>query len=63
MRLRNLWTILVSILLLAACSSEMVTDSATPREGTDAVSYARLNVNLPTVPATRAYTPDAGDEA
>ena len=63
MRLRNLWTIPVSILLLAACSSEMVTDSATPREGTDAVSYARLNVNLPTVPATRAYTPDAGNEA
>ena len=63
MRLRNLWTIPVSILLLAACSSEMVTDSTTPCEGTDAVSYARLNVNLPTVPATRAYTPDAGDEA
>ena len=60
MRLRNLWTIPVSILLLAACSSEVVTDSTTPREGTDAVSYARLNVNLPTVPATRAYTPDAG---
>lgn len=63
MRHRNLWTIPVSILLLAACSSEIVTDSATPREGTDAVSYARLNVILPTVPATRAYTPDAGDEA
>ena len=63
MRQRNLWTIPVSILLLAACSSEVVTDSTTPREGTDAVSYARLNVNLPTVPATRAYTPDAGDEA
>ena len=63
MRLRNLWTIPVSILLLAACSSEVVTDSVTSREGTDAVSYARLNVNLPTVPATRAYTPDAGDEA
>ena len=61
MRQRNLWTIPVSILLLAACSSEMVTDSTTPREGTDAVSYARLNVILPTVPATRAYTPDAGD--
>ncbi len=63
MRQRNLWTIPVSILLLAACSSEVVTDSTTPREGTDAVSYARLNVNLPTVPVTRAYTPDAGDEA
>lgn len=63
MRQRNLWTIPVSILLLAACSSEVVTDSTTPREGTDAVSYARLNVILPTVPATRAYTPDAGDEA
>lgn len=62
MRLRYLWTIPVSILLLAACSSEMVTDSTTPREGTDAVSYARLNVNLPTMPATRAYTPDAGDD-
>ena len=62
MRHRNLWTIPVSILLLAACSSEALTDSATPREGTDAVSYARLNVNLPTVPATRAYTPDAGDD-
>ena len=62
MRQRNLWTIPVSILLLAACSSETLTDSATLREGTDAVSYARLNVNLPTVPATRAYTPDAGDE-
>jgi hypothetical protein len=61
MRQRNLWTIPVSILLLAACSSEVVTDSTTPREGTDAVSYARLNVILPTVPATRAYTPDAGD--
>ena len=63
MRQRNLWTIPVSILLLAACSSETLTDSATLREGTDAVSYARLNVILPTVPATRAYTPDAGDEA
>ena len=62
MRLRNLWTIPVSILLLAACSSEVVTDSTTSRVGTDAVSYARLNVNLPTVPATRAYTPDAGDD-
>ena len=63
MRQRNLWTIPVSILLLAACSSEVVTDSTTPREGTDAVSYARLNVNLPTVPVTRTYTPDAGDTA
>jgi hypothetical protein len=63
MRQRNLWTIPVSILLLAACSSETLTDSTTPREGTDAVSYARLNVILPTVPATRTYTPDAGDEA
>jgi hypothetical protein len=63
MRQRNLWTIPISILLLAACSSETLTDSATPREGTDAVSYARLNVNLPTVPVTRAYTPDAGDTA
>ena len=63
MRQRNLWTIPVSILLLAACSSETLTDSTTPREGTDAVSYARLNVNLPTVPVTRTYTPDAGDEA
>lgn len=61
MRLTKLWTIPVTALLLTACSTETLTDSTTTPTGDDAVSFARLNVNLPSVPTTRAYyTPDAG---
>lgn len=60
MRLTKLWTIPVTALLLTACSRETLTDSTTTPTGDDAVSFARLNVNLPSVPTTRAYTPDAG---
>ena len=60
MRLTKLWTIPITVLLLTACSTETLTDSTTTT-GDDAVSFARLNVNLPSVPTTRAYTPDAGD--
>jgi len=60
MRLTKLWTIPVIVLLLTACSTETLTDSTTTPTGDDAVSFARLNVNLPSVPTTRAYTPDAG---
>lgn len=60
MRLKKLWTIPVTALLLTACSTETLTDSTTTPTGDDAVSFARLNVNLPSVPTTRAYTPDAG---
>ena len=63
MRLTKLWTIPVTALLLTACSTETLTDSTTTPTGDDAVSFARLNVNLPSVPTTRAYTPDAGDYA
>ena len=62
MRLTKLWTIPVTALLLTACSTETLTDSTTTPTGDDAVSFARLNVNLPSVPTTRAYTPDAGDD-
>jgi hypothetical protein len=61
MRLTKLWTIPVTALLLTACSTETLTDSTTTPTGDDAVSFARLNVNLPSVPTTRAYHPDAGD--
>ncbi len=61
MRLTKLWTIPVTALLLTACSTETLTDSTTTPTGDDAVSFARLNVNLPSVPTTRAYTLDAGD--
>lgn len=61
MRLTKLWTIPVIVLLLTACSSETLTDSTTTPTGDDAVSFARLNVNLPSVPTTRAYTADPGD--
>ena len=61
MRLTKLWTIPVIVLLLTACSTETLTDSTTTPTGDDAVSFARLNVNLPSVPTTRAYTPDPGD--
>lgn len=60
MRLTKLWTFPVTALLLTACSTETLTDSTTTPTGDDAVSFARLNVNLPSVPTTRAYTPDAG---
>ena len=60
MRLTKLWTIPVTALLLTACSSETLTDSTTTPTGDDAVSFARLNVNLPSVPTTRAYTADPG---
>ncbi len=60
MRLTKLWTIPVTALLLTACSRETLTDSTTTPAGDDAVSFARLNVNLPSVPTTRAYTPDVG---
>ena len=60
MRLTKLWTIPV-IVLLTACSTETLTDSTTIPTGDDAVSFARLNVNLPSVPTTRAYTADPGD--
>lgn len=63
MRLTKLWTIPVTALLLIACSSETLTDSTTTPTGDDAVSFARLNVNLPSVPTTRAsYTADPGDD-
>ena len=62
MRLTKLWTIPVIALLLTACSTETLTDSTTTPTGDDAVSFARLNVNLPTVPTTRAYTADPGDD-
>jgi len=61
MRLTKLWTIPVIVLLLTACSTETLTDSTTTPMGDDAVSFARLNVNLPSVPTTRAYTADPGD--
>lgn len=61
MRLTKLWTIPVTALLLTACSTETLTDSTTTPTGDDAVSFARLNVSLPTVPTTRAYTADPGD--
>ena len=61
MRLTKLWTIPVTVLLLTACSSETLTDSTTTPTGDDGVSFARLNVNLPSVPTTRAYTADPGD--
>ena len=61
MRLTKLWTIPVTVLLLTACSTETLTDSTTTPTGDDAVSFARLNVNLPSVPTTRAYTADPGD--
>lgn len=61
MRLTKLWTFPVTVLLLTACSSETLTDSTTTPTGDDAVSFARLNVNLPSVPTTRAYTADPGD--
>ena len=60
MRLTKLWTIPVTVLLLTACSTETLTDSTTTPTGDDAVSFARLNVYLPSVPTTRAYSPDAG---
>ena len=61
MRLTKLWTIPVTALLLTACSTETLTDSTTTPTGDDAVSFARLNVSLPTVPTTRAsYTADPG---
>ena len=60
MRLTKLWTIPVTALLLTACSTETLTDNTTTPTGDDAVSFARLNVYLPSVPMTRAYTPDAG---
>ena len=61
MRLTKLWTFPVIVLLLTACSSETLTDSTTTPTGDDDVSFARLNVNLPTVPTTRAsYTADPG---
>lgn len=60
MRLTKLWTIPVIVLLLTACSTETLTDSTTTPTGDDAVSFARLNVSLPTVPTTRAYTADPG---
>ena len=63
MRLTKLWTISVTALLLTACSRETLTDSTTTPTGDDAVCFARLNVNLPSVPTTRAYTLDAGDYA
>jgi hypothetical protein len=63
MRLTKLWTIPVTVLLLTACSTETLTDSTTTPTGDDAVSFARLNVNLPSVPTTRAYTLDAGADA
>lgn len=64
MRLTKLWTIPVTALLLTACSSETLTDSTTTPTDYGAVSFARLNVNLPSVPTTRAsYTADPGDEA
>lgn len=62
MRLTKLWTIPV-IVLLTACSTETLTDSTTIPTGDDAVSFARLNVNLPSVPTTRAYTPDYTPDA
>lgn len=62
MRLTKLWTIPVTALLLTACSSETLTDSTTTPTGDDAVSFARLNVNLPSVPTTRAYTAESGDD-
>lgn len=62
MRLTKLWTFPVTALLLIACSSETLTDSTTTPTGDDAVSFARLNVNLPSVPTTRAYTPESGDD-
>lgn len=62
MRLTKLWTIPVIALLLTACSTETLTDSTTTPTGDDAVSFARLNVSLPSVPTTRAsYTADPGD--
>ena len=63
MRLTKLWTIPVTALLLTACSTETLTDSTTTPTGDDAVSFARLNVNLPSVPTTRAYTPDYTPDA
>lgn len=60
MRLTKLWTFPVTALLLTACSSETLTDSTTTPTGYGAASFARLNVNLPSVPTTRAYTPEAG---
>jgi len=61
MRLTKLWTIPVTVLLLTACSTETLTDSTTTPTGDDAVSFARLNVNLPSDPTTRAsYTADPG---
>lgn len=60
MRLTKLWTIPVIVLLLTACSTETLTDSTTTPMGDDAVSFARLNVSLPSVPTTRAYTADPG---
>lgn len=62
MRLTKLWTIPVTALLLTACSTETLTDSTTTPTGDDAVSFARLNVNLPSDPTTRAYTADPGAE-
>lgn len=61
MRLTKLLTIPITALLLTACSTETLTDSTTTPTGDDAVSFARLNVNLPSVPTTRAYTADPGD--
>lgn len=62
MRLTKLLTIPITALLLTACSTETLTDSTTTPTGDDAVSFARLNVNLPSVPTTRAYTADPGDD-
>lgn len=62
MRLTKLWTFPVIVLLLTACSTETLTDSTTTPTGDGAVSFARLNVNLPSVPTTRAYTAESGDD-